>query len=79
MRQSGRHNSRANGGAERAVQAARKQARTLMLQVNKKLDHNLKPGPPFLAWLPRHAARLYNRRDQGGHQPRALREDPHAQ
>eukprot|EP00959_Pyramimonas_sp_CCMP1952_P080994 1692213-Pyramimonas_sp.AAC.1 len=31
-----------------------------MLQVNKKLKHDLKPDSPFLAWLPRRAAWLYN-------------------
>ena len=32
-----------------------------MLQVNKELRCNLGPDAPFLTWLPRRAAWLYNR------------------
>eukprot|EP00959_Pyramimonas_sp_CCMP1952_P121025 2530428-Pyramimonas_sp.AAC.1 len=65
MSQSERCSGQANGRAERAIQAVRKQVGTSMRHVNKKLNHDLKPASPFLSWSPRH----------GGHRLRALRED----
>ena len=39
LRQAERHNSQANGRAERAIQTVRKQIRTLMLAIMKKLNY----------------------------------------
>jgi hypothetical protein len=60
-RQGERYNSQATGGAERTVQTIRKQFKALMLAAEIRLKKKIGVDSAFLAWLPRHAAWLYNR------------------
>ena len=60
-RQGERYSSQATGGAERTVQTIRKQFKALMLAAETRLKRKIKVDSAFLAWLPRHAAWLYNR------------------
>ena len=60
-RQTETHNSQAGGGAERAVQTVRKQMRAIKLATETRLREKIAQGMPFMTWVPRHAAWLYNR------------------
>ena len=58
----------ANGAAERAVQAAEGQARTLKLELERRIGGRIPAQHPIVAWLVRHAADVvtkYEVKDHG--------------
>ena len=51
----------ANGEAENAVKEVKRQIRAVLSLLEEKLQKNLEPNHPLLAWAPRHAADLLSR------------------